>query len=98
MKLALEVCTAGVVRVVLAVVVGGDIAYVAEKECPATTSLQSANLRIEVAPAGDSVAGILDLGYCELKGLNNTAFFINDTLSKFIVWKVIIRHLLSEVE
>lgn len=64
LKLTLQVGQDGVVSVVLAVVVGGDVTYMSEKECPSTPA-QSANLRIEVAPAGECIAGVLDLGYCD---------------------------------
>lgn len=64
LKLVLQVGQDGVVRVVFAAVVDGDITFVAEKECPANGTAR-ANLRIELAPAGGSAAGILDLTYCE---------------------------------
>jgi hypothetical protein len=64
LKLVLQVGQGGVVGVVFAVVINGDITFVAEKECPASGS-EPANLRIEVAPSGSSVAAILDLAYCD---------------------------------
>ena len=64
LKLVLQVGRDGVVSVVFAAVVDGDVTFVAEKECPANGAAP-ANLRIELAPAGGSAAAILDLAYCE---------------------------------
>ncbi len=64
LKLVLQVGRGGVVGVVVAVVINGDVTFVAEKECPASGS-EPTNLRIEVAPSGSCIAAILGLAYCE---------------------------------
>eukprot|EP01043_Picozoa_sp_COSAG02_P022898 COSAG02_NODE_1206_length_13888_cov_15.018130_4_plen_367_part_00 len=64
LKLVLQVGHGGVVGVVFAVVINGDVTFVAEKECPAS-GLEPTNLRIEVDPSGCSVAATLSLDYCE---------------------------------
>jgi hypothetical protein len=61
MKLVLQMDPGGEQSVVFAVVVDGEAALVAKKECPAAP----AALRLELAPGGASATAILDIGYCE---------------------------------